>query len=153
MKKVLSQTILYEVYGRKLEIFINTEFLNKMKWSWESLCFADNNELFAHIEDIATGDILTLDTTGEVKVKNLMNGEYLSIDEIKELSLKKLIYDNSKYSVESNNWFSLNFSKLENEKVIHLEDYVFESEPQNVTELTNTLIEIYINYFKEVAVG
>lgn len=152
MKRVLSQTILYEVCGRKLEIFINTEFLNKMRWSWESLCFADNNELFAHIEDIATGDILTLDTTGEVKVKDLINEEYLSIDEIKDLSLKKMIYDESKYSVESNNWFSLNFSKLENGKVVHLEDYAFESEPKNITELTNLLIEIYMDYFQNVAV-
>lgn len=150
MKKVLSQTTIYEVCGRKLEVFINTELLNKMNWSWESLCFADNSEMFAHIEDISTGEILTLDTEGEVKVKNWINNDYLSIDEVKNLSFSEYIYDESKYSIESNNWFSLNFSKLVDEKVTLLEDYVFESEPKNIDELTDVLIHLYLQYFEEV---
>lgn len=152
MKKVLSQTTIYEVCGRKLEIFINTELLNKMNWSWESLCFADNSEMFAHIEDISTGEILTLDTTGEVKVKNWANNEYMSIDEIKKISFDESIYDESKYSVEANNWFSLDFSKIIDDKVILLEDYVFEAEPKNVNELTDILIDIFMEYFKETVV-
>lgn len=152
MKKVLSQTTIYEVCGRKLEVFINTELLNKMNWSWESLCFADNSEMFAHIEDISTGEILTLDTTGEVKVKNWANNEYMSIDEIKKISFDESIYDESKYSVEANNWFSLDFSKIIDDKVILLEDYVFEAEPKNVNELTDILIDIFMEYFKETVV-
>ena len=152
MKKVLSQTTIYEVCERKLKVFINTELLNKMDWSWESLCFADNNEMFAHIEDISTGEILTLDTTGEVKVKNWANDEYMSIDEIKKISFDESIYDESKYSVEANNWFSLDFSKIIDDKVILLEDDVFEAEPKNVNELTDILIDIFMEYFKETVV-
>lgn len=152
MKKVLSQTTIYEVCERKLKVFINTELLNKMDWSWESLCFADNNEMFAHIEDISTGEILTLDTTGEVKVKNWANDEYMSIDEIKKISFDESIYDESKYSIESNNWFSLNFYKTTDKKATLLEDYVFESEPKNIDELIDILIQSYIEYFKEAIV-
>lgn len=149
MKEVLSQITIYKFQERKLEVFINTELLNKMNWSWESLCFADNRERFAHIEDIYTGEILILDTDGEVKVKSWDNNEYLSLNEVKELSFKELINDESKYSIESNNWFSLNFAKESDEKVEFLEDCIFEAEPRNIDELTDILIEIFIEYFKE----
>lgn len=152
MKKVLSQTIVYEVCGRKLEVFINTELLNKMDWSWESLCFANNNETFAHIEDIHTGEILILETDGEVKVRSWDNNEYISTDEIKNLSFNESIYDDSKYSIESNNWFSLSFYKSTHKKVTLLEDFVFEAEPKDINELIDILIQSYMEYFEEPAV-
>ena len=130
-------------------LFVGVELLDKMNWSWESLIFADNMETFAYVKDLATGNILTLETHGEVSVLDIKdNSRELSIDEVMTIALAGDIYDPDKYEISNNNWFSCTYGKMINNKEFELlEDDVFEAMPKDIDSLIDILLDIFEHYF------
>lgn len=148
MRKKMNTVIMYEVNGRTLEVFIDNTLMEKMNWSWESLMFPENNEKFALIEDVNSGELLSLITEGEVSVIDLCTKEEISIEKIKELSSYDSIYKNRRYFVEIGNHFAISLDKVNSdEKVEHLDRIIFDKQPRNETDFINLLIDLFVDYY------
>lgn len=149
MKKILKQTTILNLNDTNYEVFLDVELMEKMKWSWESLIFADNNDTFAYVKDLSNNNITTLVTNGDVRILDESNNsDLLDIDKVIKLALSKDIYDD-KYFVDSNNWFSLDYGVVSNEgkEIMFLEDDVFEAEPKDINSLIDVLIDAHQHYF------
>lgn len=138
-----SEIFIFTVNNNEYKVTVNTDLMKKMDWSWDSLIFANNIDTFAVVENTANQESSVLNTNGEVKVLDLVNNTELSKEEIIKLSLSKELDNPEKYSIESNNWFGVDYIKgglLE-------EDIVFESTPITALGVANEMIEFHLNYF------
>lgn len=133
----------YEIDEIDYAVTMHTQLMKQMNWTWESLIFAYNDELFAVVENKATGEKTCLTTHGEVRVLDA-NKEQLSIDEIIKLAKEDAIYG-EKYDIDCNNWFSLEYCYSDSTIA---DDDVFEATPKTCAELADLLIESHLRFFE-----
>ena len=142
-KKEENDVYIFSIGEKDYTVSVNRDLMKKMNWSWESLIFADNADTFAFIETEDKIESTVLNTSGEVKVYDLSDNSLLSIDDVIKLSISGEIHDSSKYSIDSNNWFTINYR---NENCL-LDDDVFKAIPKDTLEVATLLLESHLNYF------
>ena len=134
----------YSIDETEYCITLEIDYLDEMEWSWESLIFADNDKIFAIVENKETKELSVLTSSGDVIVKDAVSGTKLEIEKIIDLSKKGEINDESKYIIQNNNWFALQHC---DEEHIIIDDEVFEAKPQNPNELSDILLDLHLSFF------
>lgn len=138
-----SEIFIFNVNNNEYKVTVNTDLMKKMDWSWESLIFADNKEVFAVVTNDMDNEISLLDTYGEVKIFDKVRDCYLSIEEISKLALTNNINDCDKYDIESNNWFEV----IHQTNSVIEDDIIFETTPKTTLDVANSVLEFHLHHF------
>lgn len=134
----------FKVGEKEYKVHIDVKSLNKMNWSWESLMFPNNDTTFAILKDETEGNTTYLVTSGFVKVTDILENRVLDDSEIEKLAMEFKVNDESLYSIDNNNWFSLEHYNKNKEM---LEDVVFNSDSKRSLDLATEIVKSHIQYF------
>lgn len=138
-----TDTFIFSVNDVEYKVDVNTDLMKKMNWSWESLIFANNLDVFATVLDNSNNESSVLNTNGEVKVYDLADDTELSKEDIIKLALSGEIDNPDKYNIDANNWFGVDYMK--NSSLV--EDIVFEATPTTSLGVATEMMKFHLNYF------
>lgn len=138
--KEINETIIITLYE---------EVKEAIKHNWESLYFSENGITFATVQ---IGNYLfELTSHGEVEVIEIGSKNILTNDDtdclIKLLDSEE-IYNQDKFIIDNNNWFSFDtLTTYDNDSFELIDDEVFESIPATTEELKNEMLLYALNNY------